>query len=1013
MRCRARCVSIFSILVLAGLAGGRAQAEQVGQAVRVSPDGSLQYETDARGNRLLDFSHAGYRGGGVPLPRVAGVVRVEPVSGDDGARIQAALDHVADLPPGENGFRGAVVLAPGEFEVEKSLYIRTGGIVLRGSGSLPGGTQLVATGTGRETLLRVLGETDRAGEGEGTAITDAYVPVGATRVSVARPEGFAGGDRVIVHRPSPPEWIRQVGMDTAPARTHYKWRAGTVDLEWDRTVVAVDGDQLVLDAPLTTALEAELGGGTVRHYDGPGRISDVGIEHLRMRSAFDPAHPADEEHAWMAIEIDAAENVWVDDVTALHFVSSVVDIGRGARAVTVSDCASLAPVSEQGGYRRHAFHSSGQQVLFLRCFSEYGRCDFTFGHQAAGPNVFLYCKTRQSSDMSGSIGSWASGLLFDNVHVDGGQLRLGNLEIRYGGTGWAAAHSVLWQSSASQVIVRSPPGALNYGIGVWGEFYGEGRWQQSNEFVSPGSLYVAQLRERMGGEAAEALEARAADPAADDELPLMETVVPDWKVRAPGRNLPPQGRMELVNGWLVGPDGLLTGGRTPTSWWRGNLLPARTGEHPPSLTRWLPGRYGEGATDDLESLALRMQERNEIQIRHHWGLWYDRRREDHQMIRRMTDDVWPPFFEQPFARSGIGTAWDGLSRYDLTRFNPWYFGRLRTFADIAADKGLVFVNEMYFQHNIIESGAHWVDFPWRPVNNINETVFPEPPPFTGDTVKIGNLFYAVDEPEPRAVHERYIRHSLDNLAGQPNVLHTTGDEYTGPLGFVEFWLDAVAAWIAEGNPDPLIALSATKDVQDSVLQHPRRSGLVDVVEIKYWFETDDGLYAPSGGEELAPRQHLRRWKGGRPGPHNVASMIREYRKAFPGKAVICSEIPGMDGWAMLAAGGSLPDLPSTLEAEIRGAVAALGPLDSPVEAGGRQWIIGRPGYQYFLYSLGTERVLLDLTAYPSIFTVHTVDLSTGRFLDSRPVGGGRVIDLSDPASERVAYWITAEDASES
>ena len=28
------------------------------------------YGTDARGNRIMDFSHAGYNGGGVPLPTV-------------------------------------------------------------------------------------------------------------------------------------------------------------------------------------------------------------------------------------------------------------------------------------------------------------------------------------------------------------------------------------------------------------------------------------------------------------------------------------------------------------------------------------------------------------------------------------------------------------------------------------------------------------------------------------------------------------------------------------------------------------------------------------------------------------------------------------------------------------------------------------------------------------------------------------------------------------------------------
>src|SRR5205814_8555072 len=119
---------------------------------------------------------------------------------------------------------------------------------------------------------------------------------------------------------------------------------------------------------------------------------------------------------------------------------------------------------------------------------------------------------------------------------------------------------------------------------------------------------------------------------------------------------------------------------------------------------------------DLAQLTDEMKAGGLAILDHHWGLWYDRRRDDHQMVRRPDGDVWPPFYEQPWARSGRGAAWDGLSRYDLTRFNPWYFGRLREFASLARDRGLVLIDEMYFQHNVLGAGAHWADCPWRPAN---------------------------------------------------------------------------------------------------------------------------------------------------------------------------------------------------------------------------------------------------------------------------------------------------------
>src|SRR5690606_3390809 len=78
-------------------------------------DGKLVYETTSRGDRIMDFSHAGYMGGRAALPAVP-LKRVIQPSGmqDDTELIQTALNELAAMPL-ENGFRGAVQLAPGVF----------------------------------------------------------------------------------------------------------------------------------------------------------------------------------------------------------------------------------------------------------------------------------------------------------------------------------------------------------------------------------------------------------------------------------------------------------------------------------------------------------------------------------------------------------------------------------------------------------------------------------------------------------------------------------------------------------------------------------------------------------------------------------------------------------------------------------------------------------------------------------------------------------------------------------
>ncbi|HEY0945763.1 MAG TPA: DUF6298 domain-containing protein [Opitutaceae bacterium] len=988
-----------------GLLVASADASEIKQPfVSAGPDGALTYAADDRGNRIPDFSAAGYGGGGVPLPACPVRVVVTPIDGDDGERIQRAIDHVATLAPDAQGLRGAVLLARGRYEISGQLRITASGVVLRGEGAGEDGTVLVATGTDRRTLIEIEGQNDLAKSGATRAIADDYVPVGAVSFNLADATGLRVGSRVLVERPSTAAWIEALGMNDSGGRQPFAWKPGTLDLAWDRTIIALEGNRITLDAPITTALAREFGGGGVSTYAWPGRISQVGVERLRCISDYNAANPRDEQHAWMAIALDAVENAWLANVTAVHFVSSAVQLGAGTRAVTVQDCVSLAPVSELGGYRRHTFHTSGQLTLFQRCRAEDGLHDFTVGYLTCGPNVFLDCRATLAHGFSGSIGSWASGALFDNVLIDGASLDLDNRETWNQGVGWAAANSVLWQSSASIIRCRRPPTAQNWAIFVWGEYWGDGWWQHVNEFANPDSLYRAQLAMRRGEQALAALPplAETAAPAggggvAVDSLPPLPV--------APNASQP----LALSRGWLVSNGALLTGTELDLMWWRGSLLPARAREHAPALTRFTPGRKGRGATDDLDALTDSMVAAGQVSLRHHYGLWYDRRRDDHQMIRRATPEGWPPFFEQPFARSGQGEAWDRLSRYDLTKYNPWYFRRLREFAGLAGQKGLVLVNEMYFQHNIIESGAHWVDSPWRPVNNLQQTGFTEPPPFTGDTIKMADEFYDVTHPVRRELHRAFIRQCLENLAEEPNVIHTLTAENSGPLHFMQFWLDVVVAWEGETGRRPLIALSAPKNVQDAVLADPKRAALIDVIDLTYWWRTDAGdLYAPAGGQQLAPRQHLRLWKKGKPGAASVAAMVREYRERFPDKAVITG-LGEADGWAFVAAGGSLPKLPRTTDAALRASLPRLQPLaGATVGNAPRTWALGDPAREYFVCSLSGEGVTLDLREARGRFTLRQVDPKTGYVRSSaETIVGGRFVKLTAEAGATGLWWITS------
>jgi beta-galactosidase len=98
------------------------------------PDGKLIYKTTSAGDRIMDFSCAGYMGGGVALPEVPVKATVTPVEGDNTAAIQEAIDKVSAMSL-EKGFRGAVLLGPGDYNCSGTISIRASGVVLRGSGA--------------------------------------------------------------------------------------------------------------------------------------------------------------------------------------------------------------------------------------------------------------------------------------------------------------------------------------------------------------------------------------------------------------------------------------------------------------------------------------------------------------------------------------------------------------------------------------------------------------------------------------------------------------------------------------------------------------------------------------------------------------------------------------------------------------------------------------------------------------------------------------------------------------
>lgn len=891
----------------------------------------------------MDYSTCGYHASETMLPSVEAKCFVACVEGDNSPRIQQAINYVSSLKPDSRGFRGAVLLGEGTFTLHQPLRIHTSGVVVRGMGK--GKTRLLKTGVDRGAMLYIEGE-NKPKMGDSIAIVDDKVAAGSVCLTLKDASSITVGDRVQVVRPSTKEWIQSLGMASFGGNLDYTgWKPTDIDITWTRVVTNIAGNTVTLDAPITTTLSAIYGGGVLVEGFNEGEITECAVENLTMESAKNEWNPKDEDHCWEGVRIDNARDCWVRRVDFRHLAGSAVNIQKWGSRITVEDCIADEPISEVGGWRRNVFLVRGQQVLVQRCVSRCGIHDFAADFCAAGPNAFVQCEAEEALGFSGSIGSWAAGLLFDIVNIDGNDLRFGNLEQFQFGTGWNTANAMFWQCTASTVWCYSPDNDNRCSAhGCWGTLTGNGEWTESNNHVKPRSLFYSQLEKRLGDKAPNGyilprdMEASTSPTVQQamqwakqsvegprltleqwmDSIPFAPSlssagVMTVEKVKTKDKNTDEMGHFDyaVTNGRLVKDGALLTGNQYNITWWAGRVKDNFTTHGAkPVITRFVPGRSGTGWTDNISEVVDYLAAHHYGMLYHHYGLWYDLRRTDHERIRRADGDVWAPFYEQPFARSGQGTANDGLSRYDLTRPNAWYWSRMNSFAAQAASKGILLFNNHYFQHNILEAGAHWVDSPWRPVNNVNSTPFPEPVPFTGDKrIFMAEQFYDISNPTLRDLHRQYIRMCLEETKDQPNVVHLISAEYTGPEHFMRFWLQTIAEWEQQTGCHPLVAISATKDVQDALLADDELNKTIDIIDIRYWHYNEKGLWAPEGGKNLAPRQWMRKMPKGATSKENAYKAVREYTEKYPDKAVTfyAQDYPNY-GWAILMAGGSMPNV---------------------------------------------------------------------------------------------------------
>ena len=482
----------------------------------IDDTGMLAYGTLPPGDRLLDFSYAGYAGGGVAIPFVATQQTVAPSGDDDTGAIQAAIDAVSLLSPGDDGFRGAVQLSQGTFTLQGSLSIRASGVVLRGSGSGPDGSTLMVAGNPR-ALISIQGSGSWATAGGRASIIDDYVASGSNSFTVDDASGFAVGMAVLVDRPVTDAWVQFMGMDhLVRSGQPQTWiRAGTL-IHSDRVITAINGNQITVDAPISDSFDSQYirpSYATIVPYTFNGRLAQVGLESLSFVAP--PVPTPISQPTFSLLQMKAVANGWVRDVVAQDFINGLTIDGT-SKWITIQDMAFTHTVPADTSAGSPADYGiDGQQILIHRSSSQ-GDHWFSVVTQATepGPNVVLNFSASGTSTNLAPHQRWATGLLLDNVYSPTGGISLQDRGNAGSGHGWSVGFAAVWNSVANTLLIQQPPGSTNWSIGSSGRLTTAaepgssdhtplpmGTIDSQGTRVTPGSLYLEQLCERLGPQA--------------------------------------------------------------------------------------------------------------------------------------------------------------------------------------------------------------------------------------------------------------------------------------------------------------------------------------------------------------------------------------------------------------------------------------------------------------------------------------------------------------------------------
>ncbi len=342
---------------------------------------------------------------------------------------------------------------------------------------------------------------------------------------------------------------------------------------------------------------------------------------------------------------------------------------------------------------------------------------------------------------------------------------------------------------------------------------------------------------------------------------------------------------------------------------------------------------------------------------------------------------------QPWMRTGPGMAADGKPRFDLTKFSPAYFDRLRSRVAAARDRG-IYVSIMLFEGWEIQFTDAWVYHPFNRNNNVNGI----DPDADGDGK--GLEYNTLRDKRALAFQEAYVRKVIDTVNDLDNVLYEIANEahvdstdwqyhlirfiqsyesgkpkqhpvgmtfqYKGGTNAILY--NSPADWI---SPNP-------GDAAENYRENPSSTHTTKVV-----VNDTDHLWGHTGGDNVWV------WK----------SFLRGLNVLF------MEELLPSPTWQDSARSG----MGQTRRYAERMNLAAMTPANNLSATG---YCLAHRGHEYLVFHSGNKgEFTLNLKDAPGTFAVEWFDIHAGKAIAAKPVSGGAVRTFTTPFPGPAALYL--------